>query len=55
MDLETFTYALIDFRGYGKSKEIEGQYTALEAVKDVLEVINSLGWDQFHLLGFAMA
>ena len=31
LDLEKFTYALTDLRGYGRSRGIKGQYTAEEA------------------------
>ncbi len=54
LDLQTFTYALIDLRGYGKSKSITGRYTAEEASNDVLSTVNGLGWERFHLVGHSI-
>ena len=50
LDVQTFTYAFVDLRGYGKSKAITGKYTVEEASQDVLEVAYALGWTQFHLV-----
>lgn len=54
LDLQTFTYAFIDLRGYGKSKALTGHYNAEEAAKDVLETVADLGWNQFHLVGHSI-
>lgn len=54
IDGDTFTYAFMDVRGYGKSKEISGQYTTTEIANDVFNLAEDLGWDQFHLVGHSM-
>lgn len=54
LDSATFTYAFIDYRGYGKSKTLLGDYTLQEISADVLELVDSLHWNQFHLLGHSM-
>lgn len=52
---EHFTYAFVDLRGYGASKEIEGTYTLEEAAGDVIAVAERLGWGRFSLIGHSMS
>ena len=54
LDQDTFTYVFIDYRGYGKSKDLEGNYTMNEIAKDAISLINNLEWDVFHLIGHSM-
>jgi pimeloyl-ACP methyl ester carboxylesterase len=54
LDLNTFTYAFIDFRGYGLSKDMKGSYTAPEVGQDAIDLANHLGWDKFHVIGHSM-
>lgn len=54
MDTDQFTYLFIDYRGYGKSAELSGNYTMREIAADANEVILSLGWTDIHLLGHSM-
>ncbi|MEZ5476812.1 MAG: alpha/beta hydrolase [Thiolinea sp.] len=54
MDTERFTYAFIDYRGYGKSAEQSGEYTMREIAADALEVVRALGWDELHVVGHSM-
>jgi pimeloyl-ACP methyl ester carboxylesterase len=54
LDGTRFTYVLADLRGYGLSREIDGKYTVEEAAKDCLELADSLGWGQFHVIGHSM-
>lgn len=54
LDKDTFTYVFIDYRGYGKSKSITGNYTMSEIASDAIELINTLNWDEFHLIGHSM-
>jgi len=54
LDSGAFTYAFVDFRGYGSSRDIEGQHTIKEMAGDVVALADSLGWDGFHLLGNSM-
>lgn len=52
---EHFTYAFVDLRGYGASKDIEGSYTLEEAAGDVIAVAERLGWTRFSLIGHSMS
>ncbi|MDX1595024.1 MAG: alpha/beta hydrolase [Gammaproteobacteria bacterium] len=54
LDLDRFTYAFVDYRGYGKSREMTGKYTMREIAADALELIEELGWETFHLVGHSM-
>lgn len=54
LDLDTFTYAFIDYRGYGKSKGMQGKYSMQEISADIVALVDSLHWDRFHLLGHSM-
>jgi pimeloyl-ACP methyl ester carboxylesterase len=55
LDDKTFTYAFMDLRGYGKSKDIKGEYTVNEAAEDVLKLADELDWRNFHLIGHSMS
>lgn len=54
IDRDLFTYALVDYRGYGHRKDVQGEHTIAEISRDVLDVADRLGWDRFHLLGHSM-
>lgn len=54
LDVDRFTYAFTDVRGYGRSIELTGQYDEQEAAADTLELVDHLGWRRFHLVGFSM-
>ena len=54
LDLDGCTYAFVDYRGYGKSREIEGDYSMREIAADALELVDELGWETFHLVGHSM-
>lgn len=54
LDTETFTYALTDLRGYGRSMDQTGAYNETEAAADTLALADHLGWDRFHLVGYSM-
>lgn len=54
LDTRTFTYALMDLRGYGSSRHVEGEYTVGEIARDCLSVADSLGWVRFHVIGHSM-
>lgn len=54
LDSETFTYAFMDYRGYGLSRNIEGEHTMQEIASDALELADHLGWQQFHMIGHSM-
>ncbi len=54
LDTDTFTYVFPDYRGYGKSKHIKGRYTMQEIANDMIELLDHLGWRQFHMIGHSM-
>jgi 3-oxoadipate enol-lactonase len=54
LDGTRFTYIFADLRGYGLSRQFDGQYTVDEASRDCLELIDSLGRDEFHVIGHSM-
>jgi pimeloyl-ACP methyl ester carboxylesterase len=54
LDPERFTFAFVDYRGYGTSKTIEGDYTLAEIAADARALADALGWSRFHVLGHSM-
>ncbi|MFE3325795.1 alpha/beta fold hydrolase [Streptomyces sp. NPDC059176] len=54
LDLESFTYAFVDLRGYGEAMGMPGAYTTGEGAADVLVLAGHLGWDRFSLIGHSM-
>ena len=54
LDGSAFTYAFVDLRGYGKSRDMTGEYTVTEIARDCLEVADALGWQRFHVIGHSM-
>ncbi len=54
LDLDKHTYAFMDVRGYGKSKDIKGKFTSDEIANDILNLADSLKWGRFYLVGHSM-
>ena len=54
LDGEFFTYAFMDYRGYGKSRAIEGKHTIEEIANDAIHLADHLGWQEFHAIGHSM-
>jgi pimeloyl-ACP methyl ester carboxylesterase len=54
LDTQTFTYAFMDYRGYGQSASLSGSYTIAEIISDALELVDALGWHQFSVIGHSM-
>lgn len=54
LNLESFTYAMMDCRGYGRSKELKGDYTIDEIAGDAFSLVEKLGWDWFFVVGHCM-
>lgn len=50
-DGETYQYAVMDYRGYGKSKNIPGLYTLREIVTDAVKLIDYLKWTEITVAG----
>ncbi len=54
LDTDTFTYAFMDYRGYGKSIGIDGNHTMQEIAHDAVALADHLGWQRFHVVGHSM-
>lgn len=54
LDTDTFTYAFMDCRGYGTSREIPGRHTMAEISADAIALAEHLGWQRFHVVGHSM-
>ncbi|MEV7413809.1 alpha/beta hydrolase [Streptomyces sp. NPDC089919] len=54
LDPRAFTYAFLDYRGYGRRKGEEGRYDLPEIAGDVLALADELGWETFSLIGHSM-
>lgn len=54
LDTDTFTYAFMDYRGYGDSMGLKGSYTMDEIAADTLALADRLGWQRFSLMGHSM-
>jgi 3-oxoadipate enol-lactonase len=54
LDQARFTYLFVDLRGYGMSRNTAGKYTVDEVATDCLEVVDLLGWRNFHVVGHSM-
>lgn len=54
LDLDRYTWAFADVRGYGKSLQLDGEFSADEIAGDALVLADSLGWTRFHVVGHSM-
>lgn len=55
LNVENFTYAFVDVRGYGTSKNITGSYSSDEITDDIFNLAKELGWHSFNLIGHSMS
>jgi pimeloyl-ACP methyl ester carboxylesterase len=53
-DPSTYTYAFADVRGYGKSRHLDGAFSAAEVAADGFHLADKLGWRRFHVIGHSM-
>jgi pimeloyl-ACP methyl ester carboxylesterase len=51
---EEFTYAFIDYRGYGGMRDVPGAFTIDEIAADALALADHLGFGQFSIVGHSM-
>ena len=49
-----FSYAFMDYRGYGGMKDVAGAFTMDEIAADTLALADALGWREFSLIGHSM-
>jgi pimeloyl-ACP methyl ester carboxylesterase len=54
LDKDTFSYVFMDYRGYGQSNGMNGDYTMNEIASDAISLVNELGFKNFHLVGHSM-
>jgi pimeloyl-ACP methyl ester carboxylesterase len=54
LDVKRFSYAFIDIRGYGHSRQAAGAYTMAEIAADIIALADQLGWSNFHIVGHSM-
>lgn len=54
LDQRTFTYAFIDYRGYGTSRDIGGEHSMKEISSDAIALADNLSWERFHVIGHSM-
>ncbi|MEI6384793.1 MAG: alpha/beta hydrolase [Betaproteobacteria bacterium] len=54
IDQDQFTYAFVDYRGYGASKHLSGAHSMDQISIDVIDLVTQLGWNEFSLVGHSM-
>ncbi len=55
LDVERFTFAFADLRGYGRSRGRSGEHTVAEGAADALALADQLGWQRFAIVGHSMS
>lgn len=51
---ERFEVVVPDLRGFGNSEKPPGPYSIRQYAEDVLDLMDQLGFEQFHVLGYSM-
>jgi len=54
LDTQEFTYAFADLRGYGEARDHPGPFGVDDVADDVLELVDTLGWERFSVIGHSM-
>lgn len=54
-DTRNFSFAFVEVRGYGASRNMPGEYTPAEAAADVLALADNLAWERFQVVGHSMS
>lgn len=54
IDGDRYTYAFVDYRGYGSRREEPGEFSIQEIAADALAAVDALGWSTFAVLGHSM-
>jgi pimeloyl-ACP methyl ester carboxylesterase len=55
LDTENFTFIFVDLRGYGLSRDIEGDYSCEEASSDVKNLITTLHLERVNVVAHSMS
>ncbi len=54
IDEEQFAYAFLDYRGYGRSRSMDGSYSLKQISADAIAVVDELGWNAFSIVGHSI-
>jgi pimeloyl-ACP methyl ester carboxylesterase len=54
IDQDAYSYAFLDYRGYGARRDETGEFTIPEIAGDAIALADQLGWDRFALVGHSM-
>ena len=54
VDGDRYSYAFVDYRGYGARRGETGEFTLAEISADAIAAVDSLGWSSFAVLGHSM-
>jgi pimeloyl-ACP methyl ester carboxylesterase len=54
VDQDAYSYAFLDYRGYGARRDVAGAYTIDEIASDAVALADQLGWDRFAVIGHSM-
>jgi esterase len=54
LDESQFTLAFMDYRGYGRSRGLDGPFDVATIALDAVDLADSLGWESFNLIGHSM-
>jgi pimeloyl-ACP methyl ester carboxylesterase len=54
LDPDRYTFAFLDIRGYGNSRNVSGSFTIGEVAADAIALADQLGWREFHVVGHSM-
>jgi pimeloyl-ACP methyl ester carboxylesterase len=54
LDTQQFTYAFLDYRGYGASAGLTGEHSMNEMAQDAIALADHLGWQDFSVVGHSM-
>lgn len=54
LDTKQFSYAFVDYRGYGASRGMDGEHTMKEIAADAIALTDQLGWKSFSVVGHSM-
>lgn len=54
LDASRFSFAFMDYRGYGQSKAFDGPFDIPSIASDAVALADHLGWESFDLVGHSM-
>ena len=54
VDPDAYSWAFLDYRGYGDRRDEAGEHTVPEIAADALQLADELGWERFALVGHSM-